>query len=128
MPSARSSAARLASVLAAAGAVALFAGCGDDSSSSSGGESEGSGGNGTLAAATTGEQIFDQAGCKSCHTLAAADAGAKMAPNLDKVKPDAATVTEYVTNGEGSMPSFKDRLTPEQIKAVSDYVAEVAGQ
>lgn len=113
---------RSLSALAAAGAVALFAGCGDDSSDS------GSGGGGAKITATTGEQIFDDATCKSCHTLAAADASASIGPNLDKVKPDAATVKEYVENGEGTMPSFKSRLTPEQIQAVADYVSEVAGQ
>lgn len=118
---ARPSVVRTVSVLAAAGAVSLFAACGDDSSDS------GSGG-GSKITATTGQDIFDQAGCKSCHTLAAAGAEGRIGPNLDKVKPDAATVKEYVENGNGSMPSFKDRLSAEQIQAVSDYVAEVAGQ
>lgn len=125
--SVRPSVVRALSVLAAAGAVALFAGCGDDSSDS-GGSSNGGGGGGSQITATTGEQIFDDATCKSCHTLAAAGAKGSIGPNLDKVKPDAATVKEYVENGEGSMPSFKSRLSAEQIQAVSDYVAEVAGQ
>lgn len=118
---------RLASVLLVSGAVALFAGCGGDDSSGSA-DSEGGGGGGSQITATTGAEIFDAAGCKSCHTLAAADGKGSIGPNLDKAKPDAATVTEFVTNGDGSMPAFKQRLSAEQIQAVSDYVAEVAGQ
>lgn len=124
-PVVRSSVVRFASVLAAAGAVALFAGCGGDDASDSG---DNGGEGGSQITATTGAEIFDQAGCKSCHTLAAADGQGSIGPNLDKVKPDAATVKEYVTNGDGSMPSFSKRLSAEQIQAVSDYVAEVAGQ
>lgn len=121
----RPSVVRSLSVLAAAGAVALFAGCGDDSSDSGSGSG---GGGGAKITATTGEQIFDQASCKGCHTLAAAGADGRIGPNLDEVKPDAATVKEYVENGDGSMPSFKGRLSAEQIQAVSDYVSEVAGK
>lgn len=113
---------RAASVLAAAGAVALFAGCGG--SGDSGGDS---GGGGNQITATTGDQIFKDS-CASCHTLAAAGAKGAIGPNLDNVKPDAGVVTTYVNNGEGSMPSFKGRMSEAQIKAVADYVAEVAGQ
>ncbi len=127
LPSASGSALlRTASVLAAAGAVALIAGCGSDDGGDSG--SSGSGGGGATITASTGDQIFKDANCSSCHTLAAADAKGAIGPNLDNVKPSAAVVTEKVTNGDGSMPAFKNRLTAEQISAVASYVEGVAGQ
>ena len=57
------------------------------------------------------------------------DAGASgtVGPNLDEAKPDAALVTDRVTNGKGAMPSFKGQLSPEQIEAVAEYVSQSAG-
>lgn len=121
--SASSALLRTCALIAASGAVALFAGCGDDDSGSGS-----SGGGGNNITATTGAEIFKEAGCTSCHTLAAAGGKGTIGPNLDEEKPPAAEVVEKVTNGDGSMPSFKNRMTPEQIQAVSDYVASVAGQ
>jgi mono/diheme cytochrome c family protein len=77
-------------------------------------------------AAAPGEAVFTS-NCASCHTLAAAKATGAVGPNLDQLKPDAATVEAKVTAGGGSMPSFKDRLSAEEIKAVADYVATSAG-
>lgn len=119
---------RAAAIAGSAAAVALFAGCGDSGS----GDAGNAGGGGSAAtesstASTDGAQVFKQ-NCASCHTLAAAGGEGRIGPNLDEEKPDAGKVTEYVTNGEGSMPAFSKRLSAEQIKAVSDYVAEVAGQ
>ncbi|MBJ7470780.1 MAG: cytochrome c [Solirubrobacteraceae bacterium] len=126
LPSAPGSALlRTFTLLAVTGSVAVFAGCGGDDASDSG-DSGGSGDAGITA--TSGDQIFKDANCSSCHTLAAADAKGAIGPNLDEVKPSADTVKEYVTNGEGSMPAFSGRLSAAQIQAVSDYVAEVAGQ
>ncbi|MDO9353220.1 MAG: cytochrome c [Solirubrobacteraceae bacterium] len=118
---------RSAAILATAFAVAVFAGCGGDDS----GSGSGSGGGGsvkTITAATDGAQIFKEATCASCHTLAAAGAEGRIGPNLDENKPPAAEVVEKVTNGDGSMPAFKGRLSTEQIQAVAEYVASVEGQ
>lgn len=122
-------AARTFATIAGAAAIALFAGCGggSDGASSSSGSGDGGGGN-SLASASTGSEIFQQANCVSCHTLAAEKASGVIGPNLDKAKPSAAVVSDKVTNGDGSMPAFKGRLTAEQIQTVSDYVAEVAGK
>jgi mono/diheme cytochrome c family protein len=79
------------------------------------------------AASSSGEQVFVSAGCGSCHTLAAAKATGAIGPNLDDLKPDAATVAAKVTAGGGSMPAFKSSLSPEQIDAVAKYVADSAG-
>lgn len=126
----RSSAGRTAVTLAGAAAIALFAGCGgsDSDSGSAGSSSNSGGGDNALASATTGTAIFQAANCSSCHTLAAEKATGVIGPNLDKAKPPAEEVVEKVTNGAGSMPAFKGRLTTEQIQTVADYVAKVAGQ
>jgi cbb3-type cytochrome c oxidase subunit III len=91
---------------------------------------EGDGGGGTgdlLTEATDGETIFLQAGCGSCHALAAAGASGTIGPNLDESKPDVSLVVDRVTNGMGGMPSFEGRLSDEQIQAVADYVSTSAG-
>jgi mono/diheme cytochrome c family protein len=116
---------RSAAILGTAFAVAAFAGCGGDSSSESG---SGGGGAKTITAATDGAQIFKEATCASCHTLAAAGAKGRIGPNLDEEKPPVAEVVEKVTNGDGSMPSFKGRLSETQIQAVAEYVASVEGK
>lgn len=136
---------RLTALLAVA-ALAAFAGCGGDDDEGStgtggatapatapattGGETDagatdtGEAGGG---AAAEGAQVFADAGCGNCHTLAAADASGKVGPNLDDVKPSADHVREMVTNGGGGMPSFEGQLSPEEIDAVADYVSSAAG-
>jgi cbb3-type cytochrome c oxidase subunit III len=89
-------------------------------------EQPGGGGGGGGQDATDGKAIFST-NCSGCHTLADAGASGNVGPNLDEAKPDEALVTERVTNGKGVMPSFKGNLTPEQIKAVADYVSKNAG-
>jgi cbb3-type cytochrome c oxidase subunit III len=86
------------------------------------------GGGGGEIAATSGEAIFAAAGCGSCHTLAAAGTNGTIGPNLDQARPDHALVLDRVTNGKGAMPSFKDRLSEQQIQAVADYVSQSAGR
>ena len=76
--------------------------------------------------ATSGQAIFQQ-NCAGCHTLSAAGAQGRNAPNLDERKPSAATVERQVRNGGGGMPAFQGRLSDQQIKAVADYVARSAG-
>ena len=69
-----------------------------------------------------GKQVFETAGCKSCHTLKAAGATGTVGPDLDQLKPAEARVVLQVTNGGGVMPSFKDQLTPKQIQDVAAFV------
>jgi cbb3-type cytochrome c oxidase subunit III len=85
------------------------------------------GGGGGEITATDGAEIFADAGCGSCHTLAAAGTNGTIGPNLDDASPDKALVVDRVTNGLGAMPSFSDRLDQEQIDAVATYVSENAG-
>jgi cbb3-type cytochrome c oxidase subunit III len=76
---------------------------------------------------TSGKDIF-AANCGSCHTLKAAGTNGTVGPNLDQLKPDVTQVQQQVINGGGAMPAFKGTLSPDQIAAVSKYVASSAGR
>jgi len=75
---------------------------------------------------TDGREIFVD-NCGSCHTLAAAGTSGTVGPNLDESKPSKELAVDRVTNGKGVMPAFRDTLSPEQIEAVAEYVAQNAG-
>ena len=116
-------------------AVAVSACGGSSGSSSSSSETEpatstpptattASGGTASLAA---GKKVF-VANCGSCHTLANADAGGQVGPNLDDLKPSEAAVKSQVENGGGGMPAFGSQLSAAEITAVAKYVSSVAGK
>lgn len=84
------------------------------------------GGGGEEALATEGKTIFET-NCATCHTLADAGATGTVGPDLDQLKPEKPLVETQVTNGGGGMPAFKGILSEEEIEAVSEYVAKVAG-
>jgi cbb3-type cytochrome c oxidase subunit III len=86
------------------------------------------GGGGGRVAATSGKEIFGQAGCGSCHTLSDAGSNGTVGPNLDEAKPTFQLAVERVTNGKGAMPPFRDKLNSKQIRAVADYVSTAAGK
>jgi len=96
--------------------LAFVAGCGGSD-----------GGSSTPPASGGGAQLFKD-NCSSCHTLAAAGASGKVGPDLDQLKPGPDLVTAQVNSGGGAMPSFKGKLTDEQIKELADYVSENAGK
>jgi mono/diheme cytochrome c family protein len=75
-----------------------------------------------------GATVFKQAGCGSCHTLAAASASGQIGPNLDDLRPGFEAVRARVETGGGGMPSFAGRLSKEQIRDVAAYVAKNAGR
>jgi mono/diheme cytochrome c family protein len=77
--------------------------------------------------AAAGKQVFESAGCVACHTLADAGSTGTVGPNLDDAKPSATLVVTRVTDGAGAMPSFKDKLTEQQIQDVAAYVSSAAG-
>jgi cbb3-type cytochrome c oxidase subunit III len=77
--------------------------------------------------ATSGKDIFTQ-NCSGCHTLADAGTTGTVGPNLDQAKPPKSLVVTRVTNGKGVMPSFKGKLSDQQIQAVADYVSSAAGK
>jgi mono/diheme cytochrome c family protein len=80
------------------------------------------------AAASSGEAVFMDAGCAGCHALAAAGSSGGAGPDLDALRPDAATVEAAVRSGRGSMPAFEGRLYDSEIVAVARYVADSAGR
>jgi mono/diheme cytochrome c family protein len=84
---------------------------------------------GESASAGEGKAIFT-ANCASCHTLKAAGATGTVGPNLDELAPEEAAVENQVINGGGPMPAFgkEGTLSPEEVKAVSAYVATEAGK
>ena len=82
-----------------------------------------------ICADDLGRKVFTeiaQPSCSICHTLQAAGASGQVGPSLDELKPDKPRVLEAVRKGLGVMPPFGDKLTPEQIEAVADYVAKAA--
>ena len=78
--------------------------------------------------AAAGKQVFESAGCTSCHTLADAGSTGTVGPNLDDAKPSFDLVVDRVTNGKGVMPAFKGQLSAKQIQDVAAYVSSVAGK
>jgi mono/diheme cytochrome c family protein len=81
---------------------------------------------GAAGDAAAGKAVFTQ-NCGSCHTMADAGTSGTVGPNLDDLKPDAATVQSQVENGGGGMPAFSGTLSEQEIADVSAYVAENAG-
>jgi uncharacterized membrane protein len=82
----------------------------------------------TPADVAAGHKVFASAGCGGCHTLSDAGSTGRVGPNLDAAKPAAALVVERVTNGMGTMPSFRAQLSSSQIQDVAAYVSSVAGK
>jgi cytochrome c553 len=79
------------------------------------------------ASAPAGAQVFADNGCGGCHTLGAAQASGQVGPNLDALRPTYEQVRAKVEQGGGVMPSFRDRLSPQQIRDVAAFVATRAG-
>jgi len=100
-----------------------------------------------LAGATDGKQIFTAAGCAGCHVLADAQANGNIGPTLQGIAGTAAKrqagtppekyVSDSIINPDaviapgfsaGVMPqNYGDQLTPEQTKALTDYLLRVGG-
>ncbi len=99
--------------VAAAALTLLLAGCGGGDKKSSS----------DTQANSPGAKVFADAGCGTCHTLKEAGASGKVGPNLDEVQPDAEKVKRQVTNGGAGMPSFRDKLTEQQINDVAEFVS-----
>ena len=103
-----------------------------------GGEQAGGGG-----AAADGKTLFASGAspaCGSCHTLSDAGASGTIGPDLDKVLKgkDAAFIQESIENPgaevakgyqDGIMPTnYGDTLSPEETKALTDYLVQVASK
>jgi len=130
----------LTAVATVAVALALAA-CGGDDEGGGGGGSGGGGGGGRAEpqASSPGAQVFEDQGCGSCHTLAAAKTNGTTGPNLDKALPgmSAAEIRESIVDpnakveegfSEGIMPGdFGDKLSDQQLTDLVDYLRESAG-
>lgn len=77
--------------------------------------------------AAAGKQVFDTAGCGSCHTLSDAGTNGTVGPNLDDAEPSYDLAIDRVTNGRGAMPPFQDQLSEAQIQDVAKYVSTATG-
>jgi len=97
---------------------------GGTATGSTGGATTGGGATGDAAA---GKAVFT-ANCGACHTLADAGTSGQVGPDLDQLKPSAATVQKQVENGGAAMPAFKGTLSDADIANVAAYVSSVAGQ
>jgi mono/diheme cytochrome c family protein len=87
-----------------------------------------------------GAQVFANNGCGGCHTLAAANAGGTVGPDLDEVLPGQkeAEIEESILDPEakiaqgypkGVMPqNFEEIIQPEEIKALVKFLSESAGK
>ena len=77
--------------------------------------------------AVTGAEVFATSGCGGCHTLKAARSNGAVGPNLDELHPTFAQVKSRVQEGGGVMPSFRGKLSEQQIDAVARFVSSRAG-
>ena len=76
------------------------------------------------------EVYNNKAMCGTCHILKAAASEGDIGPDLDSLKPSEEQVKLVVTDGLGVMPAFgaEGLLTPEEIDAVSHFVANSSGK
>jgi mono/diheme cytochrome c family protein len=87
-----------------------------------------------------GAQVFANNGCGGCHTLAAANAGGTVGPDLDEVLPGQkeAEIEESIVDPEakiaqgypkGVMPQvFGEKLSEEELKELVKFLSESAGK
>jgi mono/diheme cytochrome c family protein len=87
-----------------------------------------------------GAQVFANNGCGGCHTLAAANAGGTVGPNLDETLPGQpeSEIEESIVEPEakiakgfpaGVMPqNFEEKIPPEELKQLVEYLSESAGK
>jgi sulfite dehydrogenase len=75
-----------------------------------------------------GKKLFSNTipSCTICHTLKDAGSEGAVGPILDELKPNQLRITTALNNGIGAMPSFKDKLTPEEIRAIAIYVSKAS--
>ena len=75
-----------------------------------------------------GRELFGQR-CRNCHTLKAANASAKIGPNLDDRRPGKALVLDAIkkgrANGNGNMPA--NVVEGRDAEAVAEFVAVAVG-
>ena len=75
-----------------------------------------------------GKKLFSAAvpPCGICHTLKDAGSEGAVGPILDELKPNQPRVINALNNGIGAMPSFKEKLSQEEMKAIAIYVSKAS--
>lgn len=74
----------------------------------------------------TGEKLYIKYGCRSCHAIAGI--GGTVGPALDNVKAKGRPLIEKIINNprelnpSSIMPPFSDRLEPDELTAIVDYL------
>jgi mono/diheme cytochrome c family protein len=72
-----------------------------------------------------GRRVFVSAGCGSCHTAASAHTHGRVGPDFDTSEQlSRPQIRRQLNEGAGGMPSFRDRLSPRQEDAVTEFVFE----
>lgn len=76
-----------------------------------------------------GKELFGkiQPACAVCHTLQAAGAEGQVGPVLDELKPNAERVLRALRAGIGVMPSYADKLSDKDMRALAHFVAQASG-
>jgi len=76
-----------------------------------------------------GKELFGkiQPSCAVCHTLQAAGAEGQVGPVLDELKPNAERVLRALRAGIGAMPSYADKLSDKDMRALAHFVAQASG-
>ena len=70
-----------------------------------------------------GRRVFVRARCGACHTVAAAGTHGQLGPDFDTSEQlDRTQIRTEIESGANGMPSFADRLTEEQKRAVIEFV------
>jgi len=70
-----------------------------------------------------GAVVWANAGCGTCHTLAAAGADGTKGPDLDVLRLSAAEIAAKVRSGGGGMPRYAKKLAPAKIDALATFVS-----
>jgi cytochrome c551 len=77
----------------------------------------------SAATVQAGQDIFQQR-CMQCHSVVAGQAmfGPSLFHEMKKPHGSASDIRTILQNGKGKMPSFKDRLTPEDTNNLLAYL------
>ncbi len=70
-----------------------------------------------------GSRVFVSAGCGRCHAVASLHTHGQVGPDFDTSEQlNLDQIRAELDYGDGVMPSFRDRLTAEQLAAVTQFV------
>jgi mono/diheme cytochrome c family protein len=79
------------------------------------------------ADAAAGADVYESAGCGTCHVLESAGSTGAIGPSLDDSTMEFDAVVQQVANGGGGMPAFSGQLSEDEIRDVSAFVVSARG-